>query len=115
MKNKKYKKMGSGLEMIEELRQYLKKYYVFHLFHKHQECIASEIMKETGICKSTLYNYIDKAFEAELIIKNFKKELHKKGSQFTVVAQPILGTFLKTFRKIIVEFSQKLSELQVNL
>ena len=107
--------MGFGLEMIEELRRYLKKYYVFHLFYKHQECIASEILKETGICKSTLYNYIDKAVEAELIIKNFKKELHKNGAQFTVVAQPILGTFLKAFKSTILEFSQKLSELQVNL
>jgi len=108
-------KMGSEWEMIEELRRYLKKYYVFHLFYEHQECIASEIMEITGICKSTVYNYIDKAVEAELIIKDFDKELHKNGAQFTVVAQPILGTFLKTFRKTIVEFSQKLSELQVNL
>ncbi|MEE9377670.1 MAG: hypothetical protein V3V33_06500 [Candidatus Lokiarchaeia archaeon] len=111
MKNENYKKEGNKWNLVEELKRYRNICYVCKLIYEYRECIVSEIIKETGICKSTLYNYIDKAVDAGLVIKNFDSEIHKNGAQFTVVALPALETFLKKFKRTILEFSQFLSEL----
>ena len=111
MKNESYTENGIKWNLVEEIERCLNICYIFKLIYDHQECVVSEIIKETGICKSTLYNYIDKAVDAGLIIKNFDSKIYKNGAQFTIVALPNLEIFLKKIKRMILEFSQILSEL----
>ncbi|MFX0138328.1 MAG: hypothetical protein ACFFDN_32100, partial [Candidatus Hodarchaeota archaeon] len=90
--------------LIEGFRRYLKIYSMLEYINKNQECSASEIMQKVDLCRSTLYDYIDRAFKAKLIDKETNTDINKNGAHYLVVVKPELKLFLREFNKIILEF-----------
>lgn len=103
MKNDKW-------NVFEDLTRLLNIYSIFEYIYENHECIVSEIMKKTGISKSTLYDYINKALDIEIIAKEDNDGTNKKGAHFLVVARPRLKMFLRKFHEKIKEFSQNMSK-----
>ncbi len=115
MKIEKCCENQENFQIIDDLIRCLKIYNAFNYIYQHQECTVSEILKSIDICKSTLYDYIDKANNTKLIIKDFNNKIHKNGSQFTVVAKPELLSLLVQFKTIILGFLKEMSDDQDNL
>lgn len=104
------KKKEIKWEICEDLRRCLSIYSVFRYIYEKGECIASEIISEMCICKTSVYKYIDKGAEADLLYKDFNKETYKNGAHFMVVAKPRLKKFLKEFKTTIFKFFDEVSE-----
>jgi hypothetical protein len=112
MKKKNPKKKEESWEIVNDLKRCLNIYYIFSQILKRQECIASEIMNETEICKATLYKYLNRAYDQELIGKKTNTNLYKNGAHFVVFSKPKLSKFLQEFKVTILNFLKNLPEFQ---
>ena len=115
MMNKKKETKEEKWEIFEDLRRCLNIYSVFRYIYEKGECIASDIISEMPICKTSVYKYIDKGAEAELLYKDFNKESYKNGAHFMVVARPRLKRFLKEFKTITFKFFNEVTEYHEDL
>lgn len=114
MKIKEEKKKENKWDLIEDLKWRFKIYYMLEYIELRQVCNASELRNNNDFCKTTLYNYLNKAVTMSLIDKVPEGSTDKNGAQFRYIAKPELTPYLNQFRKLIVDFSGNLPSFHNN-
>ncbi|MFW9969340.1 MAG: hypothetical protein ACFFDF_04005 [Candidatus Odinarchaeota archaeon] len=110
MKNKRHKNEQETWDIINELKRCLTIYSILYQILEKEECVASEIINDTDICKATVYKYLNKAATIGLISKKNNTNSHKNGAHFTFVSELKLTEFLEEFAMTIGEFLIKLKK-----
>jgi DNA-binding MarR family transcriptional regulator len=104
MEFEKYYQNESILNIFDDLIRRLKFCSVLKYINDHRECTAKEIMKKIGISSSTLYGYLDRAVESQLVLKKDNPKNGKGRAHYLYIAQPELKELLKDFKSLILDF-----------